>query len=62
MTVVYLVCGTKGQSPSALQAPPLPSPYQGEGHLAVGVLADGAFAACVVPLIAYLSGRCIAVR
>jgi hypothetical protein len=40
---------------------PSPSSYQGEGHLAVGVLADGAFAASTVPIIAYLSGRCIAV-
>jgi len=34
----------------------------GEGHLAVGVLADGAFAARKIALLAYLSGRCIAVR
>jgi len=57
-----------GASP-ALQAPPqpsrptpFPSPHWGEGHLAVGVLADGAFAASPVPMIAYLPGRCIAVR
>ncbi len=36
---------------------PSPSPYQGEEHLAVGNSA-----ACVVSFIAYLSGRCIAVR
>jgi len=28
----------------------------------VGVLADGAFAASIVPMIVYLPGRCIAVR
>jgi hypothetical protein len=49
---------------------PSPSPYQGEEHLAVGVLADGAFAACFYslhrlshwPLHRCLQDRCIAVR
>jgi hypothetical protein len=40
---------------------PTPRPLQGEGHLAVGVLADGAFAASTVPVIVYLTGRCVAV-
>jgi len=55
MTGVYL-------TGSSRPPPPLPTPNLGEGHLAVGVLADGAFAACVVSLSAYLAGRCIAVR
>jgi len=33
-----------------------------EGHLAVGVLADGAFAARKIDLLASFSGRCCAVR
>ncbi|HLI47519.1 MAG TPA: hypothetical protein VKV18_02350 [Chthonomonas sp.] len=45
-----------GVSP-ALQAPPKPSPYQGEGHLAVSNSAASA-----VLVIVYLTGRCIAVR